>query len=545
MTLKFPCFDSKHIYSEEIESISLLGDIHPKKWRWNPFNDFLDLKKINTNTWSLKLDLEGSSGSVFSGAYSVRLVINHNTRRQLKFKSFFNNKWVLKEETSEETFNNINFYSNIDQTIEFSFNSDTYELELKSKNGDLPDIREVIDFESYELNGFIWDDLNMFDKFNPKLSNRSLNKISDNLWSIEVPLKKDGGIDFRADGVYQFLISADKEENFGFSGLNNGLGSLIKGVGFSSSHGTSMHSAITVKVFDDGIYKINLINPKTSNPKFSIESVNEATFKKPLILNNLNNYQVLGSIYNEDSFDPTKPNRDLIKIDNEISQLDLEVDPGEHSINFAISNELFLDTMALGCWLDLENLVEGKTNKLSGIGWHGKPHEFNIPFHLEEKTKLRFTYNKNNDNFSIEVLNGKKFLKPTTEVNQLSIVGDFEDPLEAWNPSSEKNLMQHLGDSKYTIKIKLTSGKTYSYKYVGNSSNWSLVFADYELDGNGNDFSGSNPSAKNTSVKNMKIFGQLTSHGNPPALQFVPKESGFYEFYADLITGAYSVRSLN
>ena len=45
MTLNFPCFKSKHIYSQEIESISLIGDIHPKKWRWNPFNEFLDLKK--------------------------------------------------------------------------------------------------------------------------------------------------------------------------------------------------------------------------------------------------------------------------------------------------------------------------------------------------------------------------------------------------------------------------------------------------------------------------------------------------------------------
>ena len=32
---------------------------------------------------------------------------------------------------------------------------------------------------------------------------------------------KNGGIDFRADGVYQFLISADKEEIFGFSGSGN------------------------------------------------------------------------------------------------------------------------------------------------------------------------------------------------------------------------------------------------------------------------------------------------------------------------------------
>ena len=87
-------------------------------------------------------------------------------------------------------------------------------------------------------------------------------------------------------------------------------------------------------------------------------------------------------------------------------QIELDVESGDHSINFALSNELFLDTMALGCWLDLDTLSQGKTNKLSGIGWHGKPHEFNIPFSLEENTKLRFIYSKKNDNFSIEVIDG-------------------------------------------------------------------------------------------------------------------------------------------
>lgn len=545
MTIKFPSFPREHIYSEDIESISIIGEIHPKKWRWNPFNESLDLKRISSNIWSFTLDLIGSDDERFEVAYSIRLVINHNFQRQLKVKSFFNNKWILQEESSGQTFNNINFYSTIDQKIEFIFNTDNFEFQLKSKNGELPDIREVVEFESYQLNGFVWDNLNMFEKFNPKLANRSFSKISEDLWSIEIPLKKNGGIDFRADGVYQFLISANKEENFGFSGFNNGRGSLIKGIGFSSSHGTSMHSAMTIKVFEDGIYKINLINPNSINPTFSIDVVDNSILKKPIILNDLKNYQLLGSIYKEDSFDPTKPNRDLIEIDNNIYQIDLEVDNGDHSINFALSNELFLDTMALGCWLDLDDLVEGKTNKLSGIGWHGKPHEFNIPFSLEEKTLLRFIYNKTNDNFSIEVLNGKKILKPTTELNKLSIVGDFDNPLEAWNPKSEMNLMQHLGESKYFIKINLISGKTYNYKYVGNLSDWTLVFADYELDGYGSDFTGSNPSSKNPSVKNMKDFGQLTSHGNPPPLQFIAKESGLHEFYADLISGAYSVTFIN
>jgi len=40
----------------------------------------------------------------------------------------------------------------------------------------------------------------------------------------------------------------------------------------------------------------------------------------------------------------------------------------------------------------------------------------------------------------------------------------------------------------------------------------------------------------------LKRFGQLTSHGNPPALSFTPIHSGPYRFYADVITGAYNVK---
>ena len=544
MSLKFPSYKKNFIYSEKLESISILGNVHAKKWRWNPFDNSLDLKRLSNDLWSLKFKVYGPSKDYFNGAYSIRFVINHNFRRILKVKSYLNGVWKLKEEQNGETLDNVNFLLKKDQTIELIFNSSNYELNFIVDGSFSEDIEVVTNFKSYELNGFVWDNLNMFEKFNPYLPNRSFEKVSDNLWSIQIPLMKNGGIDFRADGVYQFLISADKEENFGFSGFNNGKGSIVKGCGFSSSNGTSKHSAITVKIFEDGIYKINLINPKSKQPYFNIECVKPKNVKKPVILNDLKNFQILGSIYKQDSFDPTKPHRDLTKLENNIHQIELEVDSGEHSVNFAISNELFLDTMALGCWLDIDELNNGKTNKLSGIAWHGKPHEFNIPFSLDKKTKLKFSYNEINDNFCIETINGEELLKPTLGINNLSIVGDFDKPLEAWDPKSDKNLMIHLGKSQYSLKIDLIANKTYNYKYVGNLSNWSMVFADYELDGYGTDFNGSNPYAENATVKELKLYGQLTSHGNPPALQFQSKHTGSHEFFADLNTGAYSVKYL-
>jgi hypothetical protein len=71
-----------------------------------------------------------------------------------------------------------------------------------------------------------------------------------------------------------------------------------------------------------------------------------------------------------------------------------------------------------------------------------------------------------------------------------------------------------------------------------------MVFADYELDCYGTDFNGSHPVQGQVSVSALKRFGQLTSHGNPPALTFTPIHTGLYSFYADVITGAYSVKAV-
>ena len=101
--------------------------------------------------------------------------------------------------------------------------------------------------------------------------------------------------------------------------------------------------------------------------------------------------------------------------------------------------------------------------------------------------------------------------------------------------------MNPLGPGRFEKILELEAGKTYNYKYVANSSPWALVYADYELDCKGYDFSGSNPHSADPSFSDLNLFGQLTSHGNPPALEFTPTHSGCYRFYADLIVGGYSV----
>jgi hypothetical protein len=133
-------------------------------------------------------------------------------------------------------------------------------------------------------------------------------------------------------------------------------------------------------------------------------------------------------------------------------------------------------------------------------------------------------------------------LKPTIELSELSLVGNFPEPLKAWDPESPANLMEIIGGGRFHRTVLLKAGETYTYKYVANRTPWQMVFADYELDCLGTDFTGSHPSPGDASVSSLKRFGQLTSHGNPPALSFTAIHTGPYRFFADVITGAYNVK---
>ena len=145
---------------------------------------------------------------------------------------------------------------------------------------------------------------------------------------------------------------------------------------------------------------------------------------------------------------------------------------------------------------------------------------------------------------SIKVVNGSALLIPVSSISEMSLVGSFDDTkqMDPWNPTSTLNLMNPLQPGCFEKVVHLVAGKTYSYKYVANRSPWALVYADYELDCHGYDFSGSIPDAADPSKHSLKRYGQLTSHGNPPALEFKATHTGQYRFYVDVVFGGYSVR---
>lgn len=542
---KLPSYSKKHIEANNIESISLLGTVHRRRWKWNPFDSALEMVRLSETRWQISHPVNGPQLPEVNGQYSIRLVINHSPYRYLKtsISNKANGVWDLIETADGQSTRNINFSVDMSQSILFEFDSSTMKLSLTPSAG-ADTLHHVDTFDSYQLNGFPWDHLNMFEKFDCRLKGREFSQVTEDLWTIDVPLSTEGGIDFRADGVYQFLISSNQDEDLGFSALNDGANTLVQGTGFGSSHGTTHHSGCTIKVLDDGIYQFRLHSPDSPNPSFSVKPAqSNDNIREPIYLNNRDTFQLLGSIFKENQFDPTDPDRMMVSVEGSTKvSLITKVKSGLHVINIATNSELFLDTVGLGCWLDVSDGVASQS--LECITWHGKPHELNICFELDMESELEFIFDPNTDRLSINVVSGKGELTPVTSITEMSLVGSFDQnkEMEAWNPTAACNLMNPLSPGSFERVIYLTAGQTYNYKYVANRSQWALVYADYELDSHGYDFAGSIPDAADPSKRSLKRFGQLTSHGNPPALEFTATHTGQYRFYVDIVFGGYSVK---
>lgn len=217
----------------------------------------------------------------------------------------------------------------------------------------------------------------------------------------------------------------------------------------------------------------------------------------------------------------------------------LDVRAGVHAINFALGRELFLDTMALGAWLEPED-----PRRLRGRAWHGKPNEPNILFELLRDGTVCFEYDGDADEFALETAEAD-LLRPVTTLDTLGLVGDFDAPLVPWDPTAPANDMQRLGPSLFLKEVELQGGRTYAYKYVANRYRWLWTFADYELDGYGRDFEGRNPCVGGAPLHALRRWGHLTTHADPPALTVEASRTGRYAFVVDLETGAYAVHRMD
>lgn len=556
--MHFPVYEETKLFQAQITSISLLGTVNHHRYRWNPFAEENEMtRSAEPQRWIKWLRLSKKGGRHQDGVYNFRFVVNHNPRRLLKLVSWISDnysesrgdyrpclKGLLGASELGKGLQNCTVHVRKDCEACIVIDQDSLQIEILCDQSGL--ITPISQVSSVQLNGFVWDALDMFDKFNERKPGREMKKVSEFIWEKKISLCTTGGIDFRADGVYQFLISINGDEDQGFGGLNHHDSNtrvlhLVAGTGFGSSHGTSYHSAPTIKIRKDDIYTITALLEQ-GNERLMVKGDRGGTVE--IINNKATGIQVLGDIHPSDSFDPTKAQSEMASLDasGQIFERLMDLEPGMYSINFAIGGELFLDTMGLGCWLKTNGAV------LRGIGWHGKPNESNIGFKILRKGTYAFTYNRGNDIFTIEargsVADHPGCLEAVCAISTLSIVGNLPSPLTAWDPTANENLMTSLGRGRFERTIDLNQGIDYQFKFVGNQSNWQIVFADYELDGYGMSYSTNNPNPYSSSLEDLRTHGHLTTHGNPPPIHFVPSISGPHLVMVDLWSGAYGIKAI-
>ena len=508
---------------ELLTTAQLLGTVSNDRGRWNPFVPDNNMTKESDGFYK-EVELRANGGRHGDGVYAFRFVTNHDLRQMHKANhqqvDADGKPQLVTGEDSHQA-HNVIIKVERDGVYRFRFVPSAMAFEIS------PAPKYLTAIETVQLNGFVWDNESDFEKFDETRLHHEMIK-NGSWWELTVPLRTNGGISFRHDGVYQFLFSANHNEDWGYAAFNNPKhGRLCGGTGFGSSGGQSRHSAITIRVVQDGDYTIR-INPL--NFEFEVQ----ASGKPVEYLNDIKSIQLLGSVYAADSFDPTKADRTMLQSGVRpgawIKTVDLK--PGVYVANFAISQELFLDTMALGCWL-----FPSSPTKLRGRAWHGKPNETNIFFEVKQEGAYRFEYDSATDEFSIESLD-RWPVEPCVTVDSLQLVGD---PVGNWDATKPANDMVRVSDTVFQKKVVLEAGKTYSYKYTANRWGWTWTFADYELDGYGRDYSGRNPDPQTSRIEDLRHYGHLTTHGNPQALQCHAQQSGDYVFTVDLRTGAYSV----
>ena len=512
--------------SDELQATAqLLGTVHDDRGRWNPFLPDNNMTK-DGDLFYREVELRATGGRHCDGVYALRFSKNHDLHQMYKAHHKLTDgsgkPRLLKGDDSHRA-HNIMIRVEHDGLYRITFDPSAMSFDIS------PAPKYLTEIETIQLNGFVWDDEPDFAKFDETRPNHNMTKNCD-WWEMTVPLRKNGGIDFRRDGVYQFLFSANHNEDWGFGAFNGPeRGRLCGGTGFGSSGGQSRNSGITIRVLQDGDYTIRM------NPGEFLFEVKETANGRPIeYLNTVDSFQLLGTIFEQDSFDPTKPGREMILSEEAPRewQKTVNLNRGIYGANFAISRELFLDTMALGAWLPSSDPV-----KRRGRAWHGKPNEPNIFFKVNQRGAYRFVYDSITDEFAIESLDGWP-VEPCVDIDSLQLVGD---PVGNWDPLNSANDMERLQESVFRKTVALEAGQTYQYKFTANRWGWTWTFADYELDGYGCDYLGRNPAVLTSRLEDLRRFGHLTTHGNPDPLQCRAEQSGDHVFLVDLRTGAYSV----
>ena len=212
--------------AREAQHVAIVGTIHSRRDRWNPFSALNHMQR-DADGYHFRCLLRPSGGRHGDGVYSLRFVVNGNLRRTIKaLRVDGDGSWATEICADGVSGRNISF--RVPELDEYSIH-----LAADGSRSTIgPRVEPIRAIESLELNGFVWDGEDMFLKFAERRPGHRMQPQPGGAFVLDVWLKHDGGIDFRHDGVYQFLVSAKMLQTLWWRGPNIGL-QIASGTAFA------------------------------------------------------------------------------------------------------------------------------------------------------------------------------------------------------------------------------------------------------------------------------------------------------------------------
>ena len=479
-------------------SAQLVGTVHEGRWRWNPYSKTNDMQPDPEGGYTVRVLLDAAGGRNGDGIYAMRFFTGRNLR------SVYKRSEPGKLVTGPASASAGNIVFRVPTTREYWIHFDP----AKKTYSITPTVEEITKIDSMQINGFVHDaqgSTECFDgrrtrpaeKWDEWSPSHEFSRQPDGSWTITLPLSASGG--HEKNGVYQCLLSANNNSDWGYSAILGKPGRLAGGNGYDSRVGHIEETAITFLVKKDGNYTITV---RPDDYRFDISP--------PVEFFDKIEFQVDGDVV-PDPWNPRAESHDMEKGEDGLWRKKLtlkkagpETGGGHYTMNFSIDGDWALDSIGFGGeW---------------GQTWHSAPQEWNLLFRVPDDGDYTVTLDPASGRFWFDVP-----VEPLTAIKSLQIMGDFEDfsgdGKGGWNPLDPMHDMETTDGVHFTKDLQLKAGKTYTYKHTANRVGWAWSLVDYPYDG----------------------YRRLAPHGNPAPLRFECPRDGDYRFNANVETGDYGV----
>lgn len=207
----FPILDEDVIFGDDVNSLSVIGTIHDHRARWNPFAEENEMSRSSeSGQWLRWIHLSRKGGRHQDGVYNFRFVINHNPKKLLKLDSWDTRNSSEPDKCKliasiKQTFlgkESRNFSVRVHHDCEVCLVVDLVQKTLTVLASEGASISAIDHVTSVQLNGFVWDSLDMFQKFDERIASKNFVQVSPSIWEKRVPLLSNGGLIL---GVMEFI----------------------------------------------------------------------------------------------------------------------------------------------------------------------------------------------------------------------------------------------------------------------------------------------------------------------------------------------------